>query len=142
MKVALTLGEPPLSRNHYAVFLVVKLSLSYNAILKRLMLYDFEAMTSIQYLTIKFPTKAGVRVVRARQEEARVVYLATVEEQYAQPKEVNPEVMEVRDEKKEVRAEPVDKLETFQLSKEEGYKVLSINSSLEESQREAAMALI
>lgn len=50
--------------------------------------------------------------------------------------------MEVWDEKKEVRTEPVDKLETFSLSREEIDKVFSINASLEESQREAAMALI
>lgn len=49
---------------------------------------------------MKFPTNRGVKIVQGRQEEAKAVYLATVEEQYAQPEEVNPEVMEVRDEKK------------------------------------------
>ncbi|XP_021598897.1 uncharacterized protein LOC110604919 [Manihot esculenta] len=58
--VALTLGESPLSRTHHAVFLAVKLPLSYNAILGRPMLYNFEAVTSIRYLTMKFPTEAGV----------------------------------------------------------------------------------
>lgn len=62
------------------MFQVVKLPLSYNAILGRLILYDFEVVTSILYLTMKFPTKAGVGVVRGRQEEARAAYLATVEE--------------------------------------------------------------
>lgn len=52
VKVAFTLGEPPLSRTHYAVFLVVKLPLSYNAIMGRLMLYDLEAVISIRYLTM------------------------------------------------------------------------------------------
>lgn len=42
VKVALTLREPPLSRTYYAIFLVAKLPLSYNAILGRPMLYDFE----------------------------------------------------------------------------------------------------
>ncbi|XP_021629069.1 uncharacterized protein LOC110627129 [Manihot esculenta] len=76
VKVALTLGEPPLSRTHYAVFLVVKLLLSYNAILGRPVLYDFEVVTNIRYLTMKFPAETGVGVVRGRQEEAREVYLA------------------------------------------------------------------
>lgn len=49
----------------------------------KLMLYDFEAVTSIRYLTIKFPTDIGAGVVRGRQEEARAIYLTMVEEQYA-----------------------------------------------------------
>lgn len=75
VKVALTLGELPLSRTHYAVFLVVKLPLSYNAILRRPMLYNLEAVTNIRYLAIKFLTDAGVRVVWGREEEARAIYL-------------------------------------------------------------------
>lgn len=47
VKVALTLGESHLSRTHYAIFLVMKLPLSYNAILGRPVLYDFEAVTNI-----------------------------------------------------------------------------------------------
>ncbi|XP_021598823.1 uncharacterized protein LOC110604823 [Manihot esculenta] len=73
VKLALTLGEAPSTRTHYAVFLVVKLPLSYNAILGRPVLYDFEVVTSIRYLTMKFPTEAGVGVVRGRHEEARAV---------------------------------------------------------------------
>lgn len=74
VKVALTLGKPPLSRTHYAVFLVVKLLLSYNAILRRPMLYNFEVVMSIQYLTMKFLISGGVEVVQGRQEEARALY--------------------------------------------------------------------
>lgn len=48
VKVAFTLGEPPLSWTYYVVFLVVKLPLSYTAILGRPVLYDFEAITSIR----------------------------------------------------------------------------------------------
>lgn len=64
VKVAFTLGEPPLSKTHYAIFLVVKLSLSYNVILGRPMLYDFEVVTSIRYLTKKFPTNGGSELFR------------------------------------------------------------------------------
>ncbi|XP_021629676.1 uncharacterized protein LOC110627639 [Manihot esculenta] len=45
VKLALTLGEALRTRTHYAVFLVVKLPLSYNAILGRPALFDFEAVT-------------------------------------------------------------------------------------------------
>ncbi|XP_021607785.1 uncharacterized protein LOC110611708 [Manihot esculenta] len=64
VKLALTLGEAPLARTHYAVFLVVKLPLNYNAILGRPVMYDFEVVTSIRYLAMKFPTEAGVGIVR------------------------------------------------------------------------------
>ncbi|XP_043816658.1 uncharacterized protein LOC110624299 [Manihot esculenta] len=60
VKLALTLGEAPRTRTHYAVFLVVKLPLSYNAILGRPALFDFEVVTSIRYLAMKFPTEAGI----------------------------------------------------------------------------------
>lgn len=142
VKVTLTLGELPLSRTHYIVFLLVKLPLSYNAILERLILYDFEAVTSIQYLTMKFPIEARVKIVYGRQEEARAVYLATVEEQCTPTEEINPKVMKVRDERKEAMTKPMDKLETFPLSREESNKVFIINLSLKESQKEVAMALI
>lgn len=101
MKVALTLGEPTLSQTHYVLFFVVKLPLSYNAILGRPMLYDCKAITSIRYLNIQFPTDRGVGFIRGRQEEDQAVYLATIEEQYIQLEKVNPEVMEVIYEKKE-----------------------------------------
>ncbi|XP_021607732.1 uncharacterized protein LOC110611653 [Manihot esculenta] len=142
MKVALTLGEAPLSRTHYVVFLVVKLPLNYNAILGRPVLYDFEVVTSIRYLTMKFPTETRVGVVRGRQEEARVGYMATVAEPSSADERFNLEVMKVRDEKKEVRKEPVGKLKTFPLSEAEVDKVFSLNTSLTEEHKIEAMALI
>lgn len=55
VKVALMLGEPPLSRTHYALFLVVKLPLNYSAILGRPILYDFKVVTSIRRMkTVDF----------------------------------------------------------------------------------------
>ncbi|XP_043817373.1 uncharacterized protein LOC122725024 [Manihot esculenta] len=107
VKLALTLGEAPRTRTHYAVFLVVKLPLSYNAILGRPALFDFEAATSIRYLAIKFPTEAGVGIVRGSQEEARAVYLAMVAELSSTEERLDTEVLEVRDEKTEARIEPV-----------------------------------
>ncbi|XP_021612888.1 uncharacterized protein LOC110615353 [Manihot esculenta] len=65
-----------------------------------------------------------------------------IEEQCIQPEEINPDVMAVKDERKEARTKPVDKLETYPLFREESDKVSSINSSLEESQKEAATALV
>ena len=95
VKLALTLGEAPLARTHYAVFLVVRLPLNYNAILGRPVLYNFEVVTSIRYLAMKFPTEAGVGVVRGCQEEARAVYLATVSEPSSVGEKFDSKVLEV-----------------------------------------------
>ncbi|XP_043808349.1 uncharacterized protein LOC110604832 [Manihot esculenta] len=119
VKLAFTLGKAPRTRTHYVVFLVVKLPLSYNAILGRPTLFDFEAVTSIRYLALKFPTEAGVGVVRGSQKEARAVYLATVAELSSAAERLDSEVLEVRDEEKETRTEPVGELETFPLSEAE-----------------------
>ncbi|KAG8633903.1 hypothetical protein MANES_18G146801v8 [Manihot esculenta] len=142
VKLALTLGEAPKNRTHYAVFLVVKLPLSYNAILGRPALFDFEAVTSIRYLAMKFPTEAGVGVVRGSQEEARAVYLATVAELSSAGEKLDSEVLEVRDEEKEAKTEPVGELETFPLSEAETDKVLSLNAGLTKEQKTEVMALI
>lgn len=60
------------------------------------------------------------------------MYLATVEEPSTLPEEINSEVIEVQDEKKEARIEPIDKLETLPLSEEESDKVFNINVNLKE----------
>lgn len=90
------------------------------------MWYYFEVVTSIKYLMMKFTTSSGVGIVHERQDEAKV-YLATVEEHMAGEEEVNPEVMVVRDEERQVRTKLVDKLETFSLLELEKDKVFSLN---------------
>ncbi|XP_043816611.1 uncharacterized protein LOC122724815 [Manihot esculenta] len=57
VKLALTLGEAPRTHTHYAVFLVAKLPLSYNAILGRPVLFDFECNT-------RFKSGIGISIVR------------------------------------------------------------------------------
>lgn len=81
------------------------------------MLYDFEAVTSIKYLAMKFPTSSGFGVIHGRQEEAKAVYLAIVEEQNAWEEEVDPEVIEVRNKEKKMRTKPIDKMKNFLLLK-------------------------
>ncbi|XP_021617952.1 uncharacterized protein LOC110618996 [Manihot esculenta] len=142
VKLALTLGEAPRTRTHHAVFLVAKLPLSYNAILGRLVLFDFEAVTSIRYLAMKFPTEAGVGTVQGSQKEARAVYLATVAELSSAEKRMDSEVLEVRDEKTEAKTEPVGELETFSLSEAETDKAFSLNAGLTKEQKAEVMSLI
>ncbi|XP_050248433.1 uncharacterized protein LOC126695645 [Quercus robur] len=57
-------------------FLVVDCSSSYNAIIGRLTLNNWEAITSIYHLSVKFPTEYGVGQVQGDQLAARECYLA------------------------------------------------------------------
>ncbi|XP_043817364.1 uncharacterized protein LOC122725018 [Manihot esculenta] len=77
-------------------------------------------------------SEAGVGVVKGSQEKARAVYLATVSEPNSAGEKLDSEVLEVRDEKKEARTEPVGELEIFSLSEAETNKVFSLNTGLTE----------
>ena len=57
-------------------FLVVDCSLSYNAIIGRLTLNSWKAVTSTYHLLVKFPTKYGVGQVQEDQLAAIECYLA------------------------------------------------------------------
>ena len=54
-------------------------SFAYNAILHRLTLNSWRAVTSTYHLMIKFPTKYGVREVRGNQMAVHECYIATLE---------------------------------------------------------------
>lgn len=89
----------------------------YNAILGRPVLFDFELATIIRYLCMKFLTEGGVATMKGTQNESRVVYLATIAKGEERDK-IHSEVMEVKDEEKEQRTEPVGELKHFILSDE------------------------
>ena len=60
-------------------FLVVDCSFAYNAILGRLTLYSWKAVTSTYHLIIKFPSEYGVGEVCGDQVAARECYIAMLE---------------------------------------------------------------
>jgi hypothetical protein len=55
-------------------FLIVNRTSAYNAIFERVALNDLKAITSTSHLSMKFPIKEGVRVVKGDQKEARRCY--------------------------------------------------------------------
>ena len=57
-------------------FFVVDCSSSYNAIIGRLTLNSWKAVTSTYHLLVKFPTKCGIRQAQGDQLAARECYLA------------------------------------------------------------------
>lgn len=61
---------------------------------------------------MKFRTEGGVATIKERQDESKVVYLATVtkeEKEY----DLRPEAIEVENEDKEQRIEPIGELKNF-----------------------------
>ena len=60
-------------------FLIVKCPSDFNKILGRPLLKALKAVTSIHYLTIKFPTKAKVGQVLGRQWDSRDCYSKSLE---------------------------------------------------------------
>lgn len=71
IRFLVTVGEAPRSATRLADFIAVDENISYNAILGRPILKDTKIITSIYYLTIKFPTPRGVGVVRGFQYDSR-----------------------------------------------------------------------
>ena len=55
IKLAITLGEPPRTMTVVIDFLAVKCPSAFNRVLDRPLLRAFKAVTSIHYMTMKFP---------------------------------------------------------------------------------------
>ena len=58
--LAVTLGEPPRMETVMIEFLIVKCPSTFNEVLGIPLLKALKAITSIHYLTMKFPTTSGI----------------------------------------------------------------------------------
>ena len=72
----ITVGDYPQQITKDVTFLVVNCSSAYNAILRRLTLNSWKAVTSTYHLMIKFPTDYGVRELCEDQVATREFYIA------------------------------------------------------------------
>ena len=84
-------------------FLVVDCSSAYNAILGRLTLNSWKAVTSTYHLIIKFPTDYGVGELQGNQVAARECYVAMME--------IDDHLQAMNIEEHRTTMEPVEKLE-------------------------------
>ena len=89
-------------------FLVVDCSSAYNAILGRLTLNSWKAVTSTYHLMIKFLTEYGVREVRGDQMGARECYIAMLE--------MDDHLQTMNNEEQRAIVEPVEGLEEILLN--------------------------
>ena len=76
ISLLVVVGAYPQQVTRNVNFLVVDCSSSYNAIIGRPTLNSWKAVTSTYHLSVKFPTKYGVREVQGDQLAARECYLA------------------------------------------------------------------
>ena len=93
IKIVIILGEPPQATIVVIDFLAVKCLSALNGVLGRPLLRTFKVVTSIHYLTIKFPTAVGIGQVQGRHRNSRECYSKTLE--LAERKLELPQAMEV-----------------------------------------------
>ena len=74
ISLPMTLGEYSRQSCVMADFLVIDQPSAFNAVLKRLSLREFRAITSIYHLLMKFPTPNRVGGVKGNQQEVRQCY--------------------------------------------------------------------
>ena len=101
--LSVVVGDYPQQITKDVTFLVVDCSSAYNAILRRLTLNSWKAVTSIYHLMIKFPTDYGMGELRGDQVAACECYVAMMEiDDYLQ-------VMNIEEHR--TAMEPVEKLD-------------------------------
>ena len=101
--LSVVVGDYPQQIAKVVTFLVVDCSSAYNAILRRLTLNSWKAVTSIYHLMIKFPTDYGMGELRGDQVAACECYVAMMEiDDYLQ-------VMNIEEHR--TAMEPVEKLD-------------------------------
>ena len=105
-------------------FLVVDCSSSYNAIIGRLTLNSWKAITSTYHLSVKFPTECGVGQVQGDQLAARKCYLAMLA--------MDEQVQTMNIEEKRVMAEPIETLEDIPLDENNPERCTRVGVDLEE----------
>ena len=109
-------------------FLVVDCSSSYNAIIERLTLNRWKAVTSTYHLSVKFPTEYGVGQVQRDQLAARECYLAMLS--------VDEHMQTMAIEERRVTAEPTEVLKDTPLEEGNPEKFTRIGKSMKENVRQ------
>ena len=78
IRLPVTLGERTCSATQVMDFMIVDHDSSHNAIIGRPLLKEMRVVTSIYYLSMKFPTPGGIGIVRGCQYDSRECYLQSL----------------------------------------------------------------
>ncbi|VFQ76691.1 unnamed protein product [Cuscuta campestris] len=134
VEVMVTFGDGEHKRTIPVEFLVVRLLGSHNLILGRPALEDLDSVTSVKYLSMKFPTDLGVGVCRGNQKLARLCYQKQTKKMDAQDLRVDSIATALlKEEEGRPRAEPAEDTEDVVIMEEQQEKKikLGINISAE-----------
>ena len=108
IKLAVTVGKHPKTLTVMMEFLAIDSPSAFNMVIGRLLLKALKAMTSIYYLTMKFPTAMGTRQVRGGQCDSRECYNRSLE--LAKKERKLPRMMEIEKVSKEPMETNIDPL--------------------------------
>ena len=108
-------------------FPVVDYSSSYNAIIGRLTLNSWKAVTSTYHLSVKFPIEHGVGQVQGDQIAARECYLAMLA--------MNEQVQTMNIEEKRIVVGPTEALENIPLNESNPERCTRVGADLEEKNK-------
>ncbi|VFQ77991.1 unnamed protein product [Cuscuta campestris] len=134
VEVMVTFGDGEHKKTIPVEFLVVRLLGSHNLILGRPALEDLDSVTSVKYLSMKFPTDSGVGVCRGNQKLARLCYQKQTKKMDAQDLRVDSIATALlKEEEGRPRAEPAEDTEDVVIMEEQQEKKikLGINISAE-----------
>ncbi|VFQ71635.1 unnamed protein product [Cuscuta campestris] len=134
VEVMVTFGDGEHKKTIPVEFLVVRLLGSHNLILGRPALEDLDSVTSVKYLSMKFPTDSGVGVCRGNQRLARLCYQKQTKKMDAHDLRVDSIATALlKEEEGRPRAEPAEDTEDVVIMEEQQEKKikLGINISAE-----------
>ncbi|XP_065634582.1 uncharacterized protein LOC136069713 [Quercus suber] len=128
ISLLVTVGAYPQQVTKEVNFLVVDCLSSYNAIIGRLILNSWKAVTSTYHLWVKFPTEQGVGQVQGDQLAARECYLAMLA--------MDEQIQAMNIEEKRVVVEPAEVLEDDSLDETYPKRCTRIGADLEDKIKE------
>ncbi|KAH9751207.1 Ribonuclease H [Citrus sinensis] len=132
IELAVSFGKTPTKVTSMVRFIVVDQPSAYNSVLGRPTLYAIKAATSVYHYTLKFPTEAGIEVVRGNQKEARECYEISFKKGNESFQITSLDPRTVRDDQ---RANPVEDLVEIPLG-DDLNKAVKIRSQLIDPLRE------
>ncbi|GKV36276.1 hypothetical protein SLEP1_g44424 [Rubroshorea leprosula] len=144
-------GSEPRFRMASVSFLVVKMELAFNAILRRATLCELKAVISQPHLYMKFPTPQGVGVLKGNQKMVKACYQDTFKKvelaiaprgssEIHRPSQPGQQTMSISDIEHrpkgvELKAEPVEPMDTIPLDPDVQERTVKIGTKLTEEER-------
>ncbi|VFQ76056.1 unnamed protein product [Cuscuta campestris] len=131
IEVMVTFGDGEHKKTIPVEFMVVRLLGSHNLILGQPALEDLDSVTSVKYLSMKFPTDSGIGVCRGNQKLARLYYQKQTKKMDAQDLRVDSIATALlKEEESRPRAEPAEETEDVVIMEEQQEKKIKLGTNI------------